>query len=185
MGRPPGSKNKSTPNPVRQQVRDLSGFGSREELAASLPESTATPGTAAAPEKVRKPRTPKTDATDDPRYNKAVANMTSFGGGRAVKTAFKTAATVMDKKEIALDATEEEMWDDYFYVVGKKSNFDPTRPWYLVFYAFILLLEQVTVRIWKMNEKSFVNHIAKMFGIGGEEETGPTEKPEEEETEDE
>lgn len=193
-GRPPGTKNKpkvdmpsapTQPTPVRQQVRDLSGFGNQDALEAALPDSTATPGPTAEPVKVRKPRTPKVEMPDDPRYAKAVADMTSFGGGRAVKAAFKTAAAVMDNEEVALNPKEEEAWDDYFYVVGKKSNFDPTRPWYLIVYALVLLLEQVMMRVWKLNEKSFTNQLAKFFGFGGSMEEAEPEKEDETEKEDE
>lgn len=177
-------RNKSTPpapgaavsappavNPVRQQVKDLSGFGNREDLKNVLPESTAIAPGSEQPEKVRKPRQKKDveDVTDE-RYNRAVAGMTSLGGSRAIKTVFKSAAHVTKKEELKLDKEEEQLWDDFFYVVGKKSQFDPTRPWYLVLYAIVLLGEQVVTRLWALNSDSFANSLGKFFGLGADDE---------------
>ena len=161
-------------NPVRQQVKDLSGFGNREDLKNALPESTATAPSLEV-EKVRKPRQKKEveDVTDE-RYNRAVAGMTSLGGSRAIKTVFKSAAHVTKKDELKLDKEEEQLWDDFFYVVGKKSQFDPTRPWYLVLYAVVLLGEQVVTRLWALNENSFANSLGKLFGMGEDEEKQPS-----------
>ena len=170
-------------NPVRQQVKELSGFGNREDLKAALPDSTAVPSSIPGEaEKTRKPRQKKADEdVTDERYNRAVAGMTSLGGSRAIKTVFKSAAHVTKKDELKLDVEEEKLWDDFFYVVGKKSQFDPTRPWYLVLYAVVLLTEQIVTRLWALNSNSFANSLGKFFGL--EEDEAKTETPNQKDTE--
>lgn len=155
--------------PVRQQVRELSGFSNREELRDALPDSTASQH--GDEPKTRKRRTKlemgqASEDMQDPRYAKAVAKMTALGGARGIKTGFKVAATVLNDKEVMLDSEECELWDDYFYVIGKKSKFDPSNPWYLAGYGVLALVEQVLTRVWKANAGSFANSIAELFGLG-------------------
>lgn len=173
----------TNPDPVRPQVKEMFGQ-TKEELEKSLPESTATiPG--ATPEKRTYKKRTQQQPTEvdplmsDPVFREAVSGMVSFGGARTVKTVFRSAAAITAKPDIDLNPEESKLWDQYFYVVGKKSNFDPTRPWYLVLYAFILLTEQVVVRLWKLNVGSFANSIGKFFGVAQPEEE--TEKETEEE----
>lgn len=192
IGRPKGSKNKpkneqvtvqsETTAPVRDQVRKLSGFETPEQLEQALPESTTVqPGE---PQEKRKyTRRPKPDvdpAMGDPKYQRAVAKMTAFGGSRVVRTGFKTASVIMQKQEIDLSENEQQEWDDYFYVVGKKSSFDPTRPWYLILYGLLLLGEQIVVRLWQSNANSFTNKISELFGFGVAPESEQTESEKEE-----
>lgn len=188
MGRPLGSKNSKPATggavmnppavePVRQQIKEMNGFINRDELKNALPDSTAGGATTvdATEKKTRKSKVtaPSSDfevlMQTDARFKAIVGGMTSFGGSRAIKTLFKSTAVVTKKKNIELSTEEAQTWDDYFYVVGKVSNFDPTRPWYLAIYSLILLSEQIFTRLWELNKNSFANQIGKLFGFADDE----------------
>lgn len=159
---------------VREQVKKLAGFESREALREVVPDSTAHVETSTDEPRKRKPRTPAAPPTDplmlDPKYAKAVAGMTAFGGARVIKGGFQAAALVTEKPDVALNSQEQEQWDDFFYVVGKKSNFDPTRPWYLILFSLVLLGEHVLTRLWKYNSESLSSQLAELFGFGDKKE---------------
>src|SRR5579862_2820032 len=74
---------------VREQIKNLSGFASTEELRDAIPDSTAGPD----PEvRTRRPRRSKAEMEasrgmsdtmlEDKRYAEACANMAAFGGAR-------------------------------------------------------------------------------------------------------
>ena len=180
MGRPrknpietgPTPATTTPPEPVRSQVKEMFGGGSADEFRQSLPESTAAGTPTETPKRTYKKRatveTPADPDMQDPLFREAIAGMTSLGGARAVKTGFKAAAFVTSKPDMELNQDETKLWDQYFYVVGKKSQFDPTRPWYLVLYGLLLLGEHIMVRIWKLNADSFANSLGKWFGMGPE-----------------
>lgn len=182
MGRTPGVKNgegkkaqaaaasapikssSMTPQPVRAQIKNLAGM-SKEELAASVPESTAVSLDEAKPKRRSKATVETDPMMDDPRYKKAIGNMTAFGGKRIIKSGFQAAALVMDSPDVGLNKEEEENWDDYFYVVSKKSNIDPTRPWLLALTGVMMLLENIIVRVWKNGSDSFSKQLGEFFGF--------------------
>lgn len=177
MGRLPGGKNRPKQpadgaavmappavDPVRQQIKDFSGFSNLDQLKDSLPETMA-----AVEIKSRKPRAPKVEEISDPYYEKCIANMTGGGGQRIVKSGFKAAALITEKPEVDLNADEEEQWKQYFYVVGKKAKLDPENPWVLASFGVGLLLENVLVRLWKLNSESFTSSFMKLFGMSKDE----------------
>jgi len=145
---------------VREQVKQMSGFASIEELRAAVPESTATP----VEPKTRKPRTPRVEETDplmnDPKYRQAIGNMTAFGGKKAVTGSFAVAASALKDERLRLNEEEEQTWDEFFYVVSKRSTLDPSSPWFLVAYAIVMLLMQVGTRMW---ERSGYSGLFAMF----------------------
>lgn len=151
------------PAPVREQIKNLAGM-SKEELAKSVPETTA--GTIDdKPKRGRKPSEPIDPLMQDERYRKAIGNMTAFGGKRVIKSGFQAAALVAADKDIALSQEEEENWDDYFYVVAKKSNIDPARPWILAITGVMMLFEQIIVRLFKNGTNDFTKQIGEFFGF--------------------
>jgi len=136
-------------NPVREQVKQMSGFANLEELKAAVPESTALP----TEKKERKKRAVAEVSDDpnmsDPKYKEAIGNMTAFGGKKVVSAGFSTAATILKDDKFKLDAEENKVWDEYFYVVSKRSNFDPSSPWFLAVYFVVMLLTQLGARLWE------------------------------------
>jgi hypothetical protein len=171
----------STLGPVNPQIREMSGFSSLEELKKEIPESTGEAGEATKKER-RKRRTKAEieaergsqpaigsgggDLMDDPEYRAAVQEMVGFGSPRLVKTPFKLAAKVLDKPDMDLDKKEEKRIDGFFYVVGKRTNLDPTRStWMLALYGIVMILELVLTRVWLYNSASMTNEIAKMLGF--------------------
>jgi hypothetical protein len=145
--------------PVRDQVKQMSGFNNLEELKAAVPDSTAS-----APVE-RKPRQKRIlEETDplmsDPKYKQAIGNMTAFGGKKVVASGFATAATALRDEKFKLQPDEEQVWDEFFYVVSKRSNFDPTSPWFLAIYAVVMILTQLGSRMW---ERSGHKGIFEMF----------------------
>lgn len=170
-------------SPVREQIKNLSGT-SKSELLESVPDSTALDTGDDAP-KVRRKRAVSADGPvdpnmADPKYARAVAKMTAFGGARIVKGGFKVAAVATGDASLQLNPEESEDWDDYFYVVSKKSSIDPTRPWVLVITGMLMLIENVVNRAWKDSADSFVKSISNLFGLNKKEEETETEKEEEE-----
>jgi hypothetical protein len=168
-----------SPTPVREQIKNMSGFANLDELRESVPESTAVP-TAPSTEKVpRKRRTrAEMDAArggssvnmEDQRYADACANMAAFGGARGIKNAFKTAAVVTQKPSVELTKDEAKVWDDFFYVVSKKSNIDVGKTWYLITFGLLTLFEHVMVRVWQFNQETLTAQVFEFFGFGKKEE---------------
>ena len=120
----------------------------------------------------------------DPRYKSAVADMTAFGGARFIKTGFRVAGGIMEDKEIPLKMDEERRFDDFFYVVSKKSGFDPTRAWYMVLYLFVLLAECVGARVFHRKGDELRVHFGAWLGLDEKPEEKGDEKQETEDTED-
>src|SRR5580698_5792558 len=94
--------------PVREAVKQMTGFQSEDEMAASLPENTMTPepGEDAAPVRVRRPRRTKEEILAarggapaveddplmmDPRYKREVEAMRSMGITTTVVSSFEGA----------------------------------------------------------------------------------------------
>jgi hypothetical protein len=172
------------PAPIREQIKTMSGFSNLEELRSELPETTAAPA-----EEVRTRRRRRTKAEmeaarggsenmEDKRYADACANMAAFGGARGIKNVFKTAAVVTGKPEIELNKDEAKVWDDFFYVVSKKSNLDVGKTWYLVTFGILTLMEHVLVRVWQFNQETFTASLFDFFGFGKkEDQTVASEEP--------
>lgn len=147
------------PAPIRSQIKGMSGFGSEEEMAESLPETTiAAPGASAPGEKPKRKRRTQAEMAavrgqtpgvvteedvlmQDPRYAKAVGNMRSAGVGKTIKGGFNMAAIQMKDDGWKLEPDEEEDVDDFSYVLSKKYNLlDPTRTWYTMAIYFCALM---------------------------------------------
>jgi hypothetical protein len=164
--------------PVRDQVKQMSGFNNLEELKAAVPESTAT-----VPTPERKPRQKRVleDADplmNDPKYRAAIGNMTAFGGKKVVASGFATAASALRDEKFKLNSEEEQVWDEFFYVVSKRSNFDPTSPWFLAIYAVVMILTQLGSRLW---ERSGHKGLFEMFSKLGPKQPQKTNAPRAEE----
>lgn len=82
----------------------------------------------------RGPRKPSTSPeTDDPQLERAKRKFASMGAGRATKKFF-------DLIEKPLDADETEDVDDYFYLLSKKANIDPSQSWLMMLVCFVVLV---------------------------------------------
>jgi hypothetical protein len=129
----------------------MSGFANREELKAAIPETTSTP--IETPQRKKYQRKTVEVETDplmtDPKYKQAIGNMMAFGGKKVIDSAFSTAATALRDERFRLSEEEEQTWDEFFYVVSKRSNFDPSSPWFLAIYAIVMLLTQLGSRLWE------------------------------------
>jgi len=173
------------PNPVRDEVKRMSGHANEQEMADSLPENTMLSGMEEAPRQ-RRPRRTKaemdalrgqaTPSADplmaDPVYARAVQDMQAFGGSGLVKGAFSTAAVAMKDEEIALQTPEEKRLDGYFYVMSKKYNvLDPTGNWFtMALYFFGMLGSFIFARVAKKKGDTLVKQFQSWFSS---EETKP------------
>lgn len=130
------------------QITNILAPGSEEDFVKSLPENTAV-STEEAPPRKKYQRKPKTiDAAtgeidplmSDPRYQKAIGNMSGLGGARFVKVGFSVSGK-------PLENDEESEIDDLFYVIGKRSKLDPGASWFVLgLYSLFLLCRLIVVR---------------------------------------
>lgn len=128
----------------RKQIVDMLAPGSEEEFVDSLPESTNIPLELTPPEPVTRKR--RSDAgvrrarkaaeqssENDPILDRAKRKYSTLGGGTAVKKLF-------DLMEKPLDTQEKEDVDDYFYLLAKKGNLDPSQSWFVMIVCGLILL---------------------------------------------
>lgn len=141
----------TTPNPTpapRTQVRDMLAPGSDEDFRLSLSENTneAPPTGEPVRRRARRsdagvPKGPRTRkaATEvpaepiDPVLERAKRKFATLGGGTTVKRVFE----MLDKP---LDTKEAEDVDDYFYLVAKKGNLDPSQSWFVMIVCGLILV---------------------------------------------
>lgn len=127
----------------RQQITDMLAPGSEQEFAESLPESTNVSFELTPPESVgrkrrsdagvRRKKSAEPSAGDDPILDRAKRKYSTLGGGTAVKKLF-------DLMEKPLDIQEKEDVDDYFYLLAKKGNLDPSQSWFVMIVCGLILL---------------------------------------------
>jgi hypothetical protein len=175
--------------PVREQIKQMTGFASADELAEALPDNTMQPqgdeGDAAP--RPRKPRRSKEEIArsrgvisldldpdplmQDKRYAKAVEKMRTAGLSNTVKSGFDTVAVVTEDEAWELEAEEIEDVDDFSYVMSKKFPvLDPTRHWLGMAVYFLALLGTLTFkRLAKQKGNNMMKWLTDLF------------KPEEEE----
>ena len=140
----------STETETRPAIAQMSGYDSIESLGNSLPESTAKnlfgeDGTAPiAKKRGRKPgqkSKPVIVASEDERYNSAVARMSGFGGAQVIKTGFSVTGK-------PLDDSETTDVDDVFYVLSKNYGLDPSKSAiFMSIYTILLLARMIAVRM--------------------------------------
>lgn len=195
MGRPRKLETAKLPEPVREQVKTMSGFNSEEEMLSSLPESTITAlPTDEAPRRRRRTkaemealRAGEGSAPDpllsDRRYQRAVGKGTFYGAPRIVKSGFSLAATIAKQDKIRLDDAETEDVEDFFYAVSKRHPFgDPFATWYGCLFLFLALMGAlVGKRFAEAKGESFQKSLAKFFGYGGDASEDKTEVENDEE----
>ena len=155
---------------VREQVKQMTGFKSAEDMADALPENTMQPmfeGEGEPPRQKRKKRTkaemaayrasmgipdpyastgsvePSMDdpLMADPRYRKAVEKMRTAGMTNTIDSGFSTAALITQDEDWKLQKEEWENVDDFSYVVSKKFPIlDPTHHWFSMLLYFLALM---------------------------------------------
>lgn len=134
----------TTPKQPRSQIRDMMAPGSDEEFRASLPENTNVEPLEPRKRKPRadagQPRGPKRGKPADvpaepidPILERAKRKFATLGGGTTVKKVFE----MLDKP---LDTKEAEDVDDYFYLVAKKGNLDPSQSWVIMILCGLILV---------------------------------------------
>jgi len=178
-----------SPDTVREQVKQMSGHQTEEEMAASLPINTmALDATETAPVARRKRRTKEEMARArgelpagspdplmaDPVYRKAIQDMQGFGGASLVKGGFDVAAlAITHDPAMKLQETEEERLDGYFYVMSKKYNvLDPSNHWFtMALYFFGLLGSFIFTRVAHKKGNEMIDSLTRWFS--GEKEKEP------------
>jgi hypothetical protein len=165
---------------IRDAIKNMSGFENEEQLAAVIPESTAT--TLAGAETKRKRRTKAemeaakggsipSELENDPRYKKAVNNMSAFGGAKTVKAAFAVTGKPLDEQE-----TSEV--DDYFYVISRKFGLDATKSGlFLSIYAVFLMLRLIVTRMMGVTSINLWSQFSGLFGGQSEPESETEQTP--------
>jgi hypothetical protein len=168
------SRAKTEPQePVRPEVKRMSGHESEAEMAAGLPDNTMT----AAPEAIKRTRRTKAEmetlrsqgAADpnlsDKRYVSAIAKMNAFGGPKLVKGTFAAVGLATGDKNIPLNQEESDDLEDYFYVLSKKYNvLDPTRHWVtMAVFFFGMLGSFILTRVLGSKSNSLAKQIAGWF----------------------
>lgn len=137
---------------VRDEIKNMSGFNSDEELEAYLPESTVSTTTEFPPadndltptgRKKRKlgPRKKKLDDTGEPtdkRIERFKERATGLGGKSVVTVGFEMSGQPLKHEE------DEEL-GDFFYALSKKANIDPTENWILLGLYFVFMLSRFIV----------------------------------------
>jgi len=169
-------------DPVREQVKQMSGHATEAEMVESLPENTMTATPAeeltptGRPRRKNKPRAVAEPTEDplmtDPIYKKHVERMRSKTGGGLVTGGFKIASKVLDKPEVALTDPEQEDVKGCFYVASRKFGWglDPTSsPWTMAFYLFGLIGTFVFSRVAAAKANEWTEQFKRWFK--GEEET--------------
>jgi hypothetical protein len=133
---------------VRPQIKSMVSPGSDEEFEKTLPTSTAAPvGDAPLGEQKRKRRTKEEMAAargetvapapvvdplmQDERYARIMADMTSGGGKEIVSFGFRFSNKPLTTKE-------ENKLDDMFYVIAKRSKYNPAESWFAFALYFLL-----------------------------------------------
>jgi hypothetical protein len=180
-------------DPVRPQIKQMTGFETAEEMRAALPENTSLgsppmDGYTPAPKRSRRSKEEMAaaraaaglDVDDpnmlDPRYKKAVENMRSGGLTTAVQAGFKTYAVVSKEPSWELQPDEDQKVDDFSYVLSKKYGvLDPTKHWIgMAFYFVALMGTLIFKRAAKLNAESWMKKLHGFFSSTEDE----TEKPE-------
>lgn len=145
----------STPDAPRPQIINMLSPEDEKTFSDSLPDNTGSvPELELTPPEVERPinpetgkprrstfgrkmgpRKPKSETSQisDPQLERAKRKFSSLGGGRAVKKFFD----LIDKP---LETDEVEDVDDYFYLLSKKANLDPSESWLMMLFCFIILL---------------------------------------------
>ncbi len=183
---PAGGSVQVANEPVREQIKKMSGSQSEEEMAAALPTDTmqsALPGMEdlTPTGRLRRPRGPRKPKPieemevdplmQDPRYKKAVERMRSAGLSKTVKGGFQGAAVMTKDDDWKLDSEEEGEVDDFSYVVSKKwPIMDPTYHWISMILYFVSLIGTLIFkRAAKMKAESWMKKLSDWFGSGEEE----------------
>lgn len=173
---PPPTTAAPNTEPVRPQIKQMTGFKSAEEMAASLPTDTMTSAPEERPRKyTRKPKqeeAPRDPLLDDPRYKKAIASMQGFGGPKIVKGGFSAVALATSEPAIALNGEEGEQLDDFFYVLGKRYQaLDPSGHWFTMLLYFLSMLGTfIFTRVMSSKGNSLQKQLAQWFGGKDEDE---------------
>jgi hypothetical protein len=117
--------------------------GTDDDFRASLPDNTNSEQLEPRKRKPRadagQPRGPKRGKVElpaepiDPILERAKRKFATLGGGTTVKKVFQ----MLDKP---LDAKEAEDVDDYFYLVAKKGNLDPSQSWVIMIVCGLILI---------------------------------------------
>jgi len=133
------------PEPVREQIKEvMNAGGPTEDFLASVPEQVD----ATEDEKPRRKRRTKAEIAQaeasplfgDERYMKAISNINSFGGKKALVAGFTLAGQ-------PLDQDEEGEVDDLFYVIARRARFNPEASWWIIgFYSLFLLARLIVTR---------------------------------------
>lgn len=164
----------SASEPVRPEVKRMSGFGSKEEMAASLRENTNEQTEELKPRRTRRTKaemqaargeTPIDPNMADPRYRQAIGKMNAFGGPKLISGAFSAVGVATGDKTIPLNPEEKTDVDDYFYVLSKRYNvLDPTRHWItMALYFFGMLGTFIFSRILASKSHSLAKQITSWF----------------------
>jgi hypothetical protein len=176
----------ATPEPVRDEVKRMSGFSSEDDMKASLRSDTNQPTGDEKPKRARRTKA-EMEATRtatvadpnmaDPRYKEAIAKMNAFGGPKLISGTFAAVGVAMGDRAIPLNTEEKADVDDYFYVLSKKYNvLDPTRHWItMAVYFFGMLGSFILTRVLGSKGNSLSKQIASWFG--GEETKEETPEP--------
>lgn len=160
--RPKRGRPRNSENATRPEIARMSGHTSLDDLAAAIPGDTTTG--APADDKPKRGRKPKAEAPEvnplmaDKRYSEAVANMSSFGGAKTVKTAFHMTGK-------PLEDDEEKEVNDLFYVISKKYTLDPANSGiFLSIYSVLMLLRFIGVRFMGTTSNNMWEQFSGIFG---------------------
>lgn len=153
--------------PIQKEIKNASGFADVDELRGAMPDdpdqkdAPPNPG-AAKPKRARSPRKPSAPPpppdpfATDPRYQAACGRMAAFGGKGMIVRGFDAGAFALKDEKFKLDAKEELVWDDFFYVLSKKPFFDVGSPVYLAAFFIVMLFAQLGWRVLERTESEFL-----------------------------
>lgn len=165
---------------VNPQVMRMTGHGSEEEMASSLPTNTMELAADETPKRKRRSKaemaagkeTPSVDPLlDDRRYQAAIAKASAFGTAKGIKSGFRIAGKIANDESLSLDGEEEKDLDDFFYALSKRRALaDPFATWYgTLLYFFVMMATLIGSRFATVKGASFQKSLAEMFGFGEKE----------------
>ena len=174
----------TSPPEVRQQIKQMTGHASAEEMADSLPMNTMIASEEETPRRKRRSKEEiaasragtATSSTDpnmvDPFYREAIEDMRAFGGGSIIKGGFSTMGVALHDEKIPLTKKEEKRLDGYFYVMSKKYNvLDPSNHWFtMALYFFGMLGSFIFARIAEKKGEDMTQQVMRWLGMAKDEE---------------
>lgn len=168
---------------VRPQIHQMTGHGSEEEMAESLPENTMQPVVDDKPKRKRRSKeemaasrgesSAPMGSTDDPlmadaRYRKCVEKMRGKTLTTTVEKGFEVAAAATKDRDWLLEKDEVEEVDDVSYVLAKRYPvLDPTNHWLsMAVYSLAILGGLIFKRAGKAAVGGWLQKL--MASLGGE-----------------